>query len=65
MQLALDLLVSALLSHVQRNGPALLFYHGEVLQVFVRVKEKLASVELDEDAGHGPKVTLFVPGLVL
>ena len=36
-----------------------------MLQVLVCVKEELASVELHQDAGHGPYVRLLVPGEVL
>ena len=36
-----------------------------MLQVLVRVEEELASVELDQDARHGPNVRLFIPSEVL
>ena len=65
MQLSLYLIVAAPLGHVERDRPALLLDHGQVLQVLVRVEEEFASVELDQYARHAPQVGLLIPRVVL
>ena len=36
-------------------------HHGEMLQIIVRLKESITSVELDQDASYAPDVTRVAP----
>lgn len=60
-QIVLNLVVFALFSQVVGDRPTLFLNHGQVLQVLVRVEEKLARVEFDENACHRPHVRSFIP----
>ena len=64
MELALKLIITASLSHAQWYGSTLFFDHGEMLQVFICVKKEFASVKLYKNAGHGPNITLLIPGVI-
>jgi hypothetical protein len=65
VKLSLDLLVTASLGHLKGDRVALLLDHRKMLDVFVGVKKEFTRVELNQDAGHRPDVTLLVPRLVL
>lgn len=64
MKLTLKLIIAASLGHAKWNRTTLFLNHSEVLQVFICIEKELASVELDKDASHRPKITFFIPSLV-
>ena len=58
-------LLVTFVSHVSGKGTACFLHECEVLHIFMCAKEHLPCVQLSEDAGHGPDVTLHVPLLAV
>lgn len=56
LQLNFNTLIAAFFSHPAWDGPTLFLDHRQLLQVLVRVKEQLASIQFNHDARHGPNV---------
>ena len=64
MELTLELVIAASLSHSQWYGSTLFLDHGEVLQVLISVKKEFAGVQLYENTCHGPDIALFIPSVI-
>ena len=64
MELTLELVIAASLSHTQWYWSTLFLDHGEVLQVLISVKKEFAGVQLYENAGHRPYIALFIPCVI-
>ena len=64
MELTLQLVIAASLSHAQWYWSTLFLDHGKMLQILICVKKEFAGVKLYKNAGHGPNITLLIPGVI-